>query len=319
MLGRRRGCGRGYVTIARGLHRLRLPDDADDCARLRADALAFQLVLPVEACFGHLTSAQLRGWWLPPLPAGLPLFVAQPKSCSAAARPGMVVTRHPTPPEYEVIAGVRVMTASETLLACARHLSLLDLVVLVDCVLRHGHATRAEVEAVAARRRRGAPLLRQALALADGRSDSPYETLLRLLHVSCGIEVVPQYELLDEAGNFVAKGDLLLAGTTTFHEYDGADHLKRPQQRKDRKRDRRIGNSGAVRRGYTKEDVLTQGITILRDADLSLGRVHDPSRIRPWHDLLRGSLFTPAGTAVLCRRLEIPGPDDQIRGGGPSA
>lgn len=221
VLGRRRGCGRGYVTIARGLHRLRLPDDADDCARLRADALAFQLVLPVEA--------------------------------------------------------------------------------------------------VAARRRRGAPLLRQALALADGRSDSPYETLLRLLHVSCGIEVVPQYELLDEAGNFVAKGDLLLAGTTTFHEYDGADHLKRPQQRKDRKRDRRIGNSGAVRRGYTKEDVLTQGITILRDADLSLGRVHDPSRIRPWHDLLRASLFTPAGTAVLCRRLQILGPDGQIRGGGPSA
>lgn len=95
-------------------------------------------------------------------------------------------------------------------------------------------------------------------------------------------------------------------GTTVLHEYDGADHLKRPAQRKDRKRDRRLGHADWLRRGYTKDDVLHQGVTILRDADVSLGREHDPSRIRAWHDLLRGSLFTPAGTAAFRRRIGLP-------------
>ncbi len=54
-----------------------------------------------------------------------------------------------------------------------------------------------------------------------------------------------------------------------------------------------------------KEDVLTQGVGILRDADASLGRPHRPERIRAWHVLLGQSLFTPAGTARLRTRLGL--------------
>lgn len=220
------------------------------------------------------------------------------------------MTRHPSPPSYDIVDGLRIMSVTETVLACARDLCLLDLVVLIDCVLHHEWATIEELQDVAARRRRGAPRLREALTYADGRSESAYETLLRMLHVVCGVEVVPQHELLDEAGFLLARGDLWLVGTRDFHEYDGRDHLDRRRQRKDHKRDRRIGGQDGRRRAYTKDDVLSQGITILRDADRAIGRDHDPARIRAWHDLLRESMFTPAGLAAFCRRVDITVPAD---------
>jgi hypothetical protein len=146
-------------------------------------------------------------------------------------------------------------------------------------------------------------MLRRALALADGRSESPWETLLRLFHLVCGIDVQPQYEVFDDDGRFVARGDLWLVGTTMLHEYDGGDHLKKPRQRKDLKRARRIGNADWERRGFTSEDLLHQAVGILREADATVGRAHDPTRVRAWNELLRASLFTPAGMARFCARV----------------
>lgn len=217
----------------------------------------------------------------------------------------------------ELTAGVRRTPPAETLLACARDLALLDLLVLVDCALHCGDVSAEELAPAAGSRRRGAPLLRRALAYADGRSESPWETLLRILHVVCGIDVEPQHELV-EHGVQVARGDLRLRGTTTLHEYDGGDHLERRRQRKDLKRSRRLGDVAWTRRGCTREDVLHQGVGILRDADSSIGRPHDPRRIRAWNALLRESCFTPSGLARLSRRFGLA-TDDGASASGHSA
>jgi hypothetical protein len=156
-------------------------------------------------------------------------------------------------------------------------------------------------------------MLRKALGLSDGRSESPYESLLRLLHVSCGVEVEPQHVLVDEAGSFVARADLWVVGTRSLHEYDGDVHLTRRARRNDLRRERRIGNEVWIRRGYTSAEVLHQGISILRDADLALCRPHRPERIRAWHKLLAESMFTPAGRELLCRRLGRVGTTDDGR------
>lgn len=132
--------------------------------------------------------------------------------------------------------GLRVATPGETLLACARDLSPLDLVVLVDGAVAAG-VDRAEIEAAAGLRRRGAPALRAALTLA-ARSESAWETVLRMLHHHLEAPVEPQHVVHDEGGEFVARGDLWLVGTRMLHEYDGADHLSRPRQRKDLRRPR---------------------------------------------------------------------------------
>jgi hypothetical protein len=191
------------------------------------------------------------------------------------------------------VHGVRVSPPAETLLACARDLGLLDVVVLGDAAAHAGHVSRVELLAAARQRRRGAPLLRRAIPLMDGRAESIYEGLLRLLHEVCRVPVEPQY------------ADLRIIGTNRLPEYDGEDHLHRLRQRRDLRRAGRIADAGFERRGYTMEDVLFAGSSILRDADRALGRPHEPERIAAWHDLLRDSLFSATGRHRLARRLKL--------------
>jgi hypothetical protein len=148
-------------------------------------------VLPSGAAFTHLTAAQLRGWWLPaPLPR--PVFVAVGRDGPHPARRGLLVSRHRCLPPTELCQGVRINSASETLLAAARDLGVLDLVLMADSAIRLGHCTIADLTAATDQRRRGARLLRAVLPLLDARSESPWESVMRVLHRAADIEVEPQ-------------------------------------------------------------------------------------------------------------------------------
>lgn len=215
------------------------------------------------------------------------------------------VVRHEIGPPKRVHIGLPLAEPAETLLGCAADLKLLDMVVLCDAALHVKACTPEDLVVAAAQRRRGAPMLRRVLSLADGRSESAWESMLRVLHVVCDVPVQPQADMFDDEV-FVARGDLLITGTRTLHEYDGEEHLKRPRQRKDLSRARRLGHIGYTRRGYTSHEVRKQAVGILRDADRSLGRVHRPERVRAWHALLMDSLFTPSGTERLRRRWKLP-------------
>lgn len=295
-LGRRRG--RHWVRVSRGLHRR-----ADAPDPRGADLLAWQAVLPDEAAFSALTAAHRRGWDLPPLPEALPVCVAMPYGLTAPARPGALrVTRHRLVPPHEVRGGLRLTTAAETLLTCAPLVSLLDLVVLVDSALRAGDIELLELHLVCRHHRRGVGRLRDAVALADSGADSVMETLLRVLHAVCGVEVDTQHTVRDALGGFVARGDLWLVGTRTLVEYDGAVHADRRRQRQARRRDRRVSAAGWVLQAYTDEDVLRRPATVLREIDAAVGRPHEPQRIRAWTALVRESAWTSAGRAALAHR-----------------
>ena len=291
VVGRRRS--QGWVRVSRGLYR------THDCN----DLAAWQLVLPPCGAFTHLTAARALGWWVPPLPAGLPVIARVDRRTPRPRRPGLQVIRsdprHP-PAEHE---SLRLDSACDVLLVSARDLALLDLLVLVDSALHAGACTRLDIEVVAACGRRGTRRLREALHLADGRAESPWETLLRAFHVVCEVDVEPQPDIVMPDGSFVARADLLLSGTRTIHEYDGGDHLRRDQQQADLRRARRLNDAGVVRRGYTSYDLLREPIGILRDIDATMGRDHDPSRLRAWHALLFESLHTRSGQARLMARL----------------
>ena len=304
-------------TVARGLHRTPVasPDPAAGPAELAqhrratalADLLAWQQALRPGACFTHLSAVIVRGWALPELPADLPVWIAQEKGINPSRRRGARVIRQSTPPDGEVIAGVRLARPAETLLACARDLSVLDLVVVIDSALHCGDVGVAELQAVVAGRRPGAARLREALRLADGRSESAWESLLRVLHVVCGFEVEPQREFHHQ-GQFVARADLHLVGTRSLHEYDGAEHRKKARQQSDLRRDRRILAAGLVRRGYAKDDITDRPMEILRDACTATGRAFDPHALEPWLVLWNDSSFSPYGAFLLAKRLAIPAP-----------
>jgi len=287
--------GRRWVPAARGLHH-----------RPEVTALhAWQQVLPASAAFSHLTAAGLHDWWLPPLPPELPVLVDQAELDPRTRLPGVRVTRTAGPVPVVDVDGLRVASAPQVLLACARDVGLLDLVVLLDSALRSGCAAD-DVRAVCTPRRRGVVALRAALELADPRSESPWETVLRVMHVTLGAVVVPQHPVHDPSGSPVARGDLWLEGTTTLHEYDGAVHREVAQHTADLRRDRALTSAGWTRRGYVAADLRDRPVAVLRDIDETLGRDHDPTRIRPWLALLATSTFTPAGRARLTRRLTRP-------------
>ena len=288
--------GPAWRSVTYGVH---VTADASTVDEL----LAWQQLLPTHGGFTHLTGAAVRGWWLPPIPAAMPVFGSIGQRDPRPLREGIRTVRLKNPSAVETVGDVRVASAFEILIACARDLGLLDMVVLLDGAATAGDVDLAELrrDPLLLRRRAGLPALRRALELADPRSESAWETLLRLLHVVCGVEVEPQFEV-PELG---ARADLLIVGTRTFHEYDGEVHLPRTQQRKDLRRHRRLDVDAWSRHGYTSDDVLHRAVTILRDADHATGRPHEPERVRVWHDLLRESLFTPAGTSRFLRRLGL--------------
>jgi len=281
-----------YPTLAGGVR------DVDE---LRA----WTLLLPAGAAFTHLTAAALRGWWLPLLPDYLPVFVALPNAVWRPRRKGLQVSRHTSEVAHGWLEGLPIADPAEVLLAAARHLGLLDLVVLCDSALHHRDVTIDQIRATSGLRRRGAPRLRTALPMLDGRSESPGETLLRLLHTTCQVPVEVQAPLLDEHGQTVARADLRIAGTRRLVEYDGAHHHDARQYERDRARARQMQALGWVPYSYSATTVRRQPQLILRDADQALGRPDDPGRLDAWHPLIQDSTFTRTGMARLRGRLGL--------------
>lgn len=290
-----------------GIHRPATYPDLGEHRRTwpEEDLLGWQLLLTNQGCFTGLTALEIWGIPLPPLPRRCPVFVALGKNDPRPLRAGVHTSRHIQPPAHAVVRGLRVASVAEALTAAARWVGLLDVVAMTDAALNLELVSVTELEQCARSRRPGSRALRNALALVDGRAQSLWESLLRLLHVVCDIEVESQWAVCDVDGLVIAESDLWLVGTTALHEYDGDEHETAPRRVKDRRRDRRLDKAGFVRRGYTSGDVLRRAVTILEDADRALGRPHDPTRIRAWHRLLRGSLFTAAGRVAFLERVPV--------------
>lgn len=262
---------------------------------------AWSLVLPSSAAFTHLTAAELRGWWMPEaIPH--PVFVALREGDTCPHRAGLLASRHPSRVPSEPVSGVRLTTPAETLLAAARDLGVLDLVLMGDSALRLGHCTIDDLVATGAQRRRGAPTLRRVIGLLDKRSESPWESVMRVLHQAADIPVEPQHEVFDQWGRFVARGDLWIVGTNRLHEFDGGVHRNPDTQSWDLTRDRRLIEATWQRFGFTKSQVLNDGASIIASTDTLLGRSWDPARLRRWNALIADSMFGRPGRARALRR-----------------
>lgn len=225
--------GRDWERITRGVY-------AAGLNRTELEELAaWQLVVPRTAAFTHLTVARLRGWWLPAtIPH--PVFAAMLNDDPRPRRPGWLICRHTQPFAMNLVNGLRITTAGETILAAARDLGVLDLVILGDSALRLRHCTLTDLEITARQRRRGAPLLRRVIPLLDARSESPWESIMRVLHQAAEIPVTPQQDIFDERGRFIARADLRIDGTRRIHEYDGERHRDPEVHELDLERDRAL-------------------------------------------------------------------------------
>ena len=134
--------------------------------------------------------------------------------------------------------------------ASPAELGVQDLVVIGDtCVRLLDEGRRADVrpgattspgvralhEALGRRvRPRGKVMLREALDLIRPRVKSPMESRARLMFVRAGFpEPVVNLPILDEAGDFLAEGDLVWPDQRVIGEYQGEHHADRRRRSAD--------------------------------------------------------------------------------------
>ncbi len=250
-------------------------------------------VLPRPVAFCGPTALLLQQFRTPTLPALLPVFVTVPTADGHPRRAGIRLRQANLPvADVREFHGLPVTSAFRTVVDLAGWLGLLDLLVVIDGMLYDGRLSGADLLALAAvRRRRGVRTLRRAVELADGRSESAYETLLRLLFALAGIPVQPQLNVYDDAGTWLARADLLIEGTRRLPEYDGETHRGRERHESDLARDKRLSRAGYERYGYTAKELFGSPEVIVADAEDALGWPRRLDRLAGWFMEYRKSLF----------------------------
>lgn len=293
---------RGFDRISHGLYRP-TRDGLDRHQSFRRELEAWLLVLPPGARFTHLTAARIRGWHLPKLPEGVPVFAAVSGTHRRPRRPGLVCARLVTTPAVPVqVDGLPVDETEEILLRAARDLGFLDLRILVESALRARDVDHDRMLAVLESGRPGVRNLRAAYRTASARTESGGETVLLVFHEVLQIAVEAQRELFDDEGTFVARADLYLSGTPYLHEYDGEVQRGKRQHAIDLRRERRLGDTAYVRKGFTLDDLLNHALTVMHEIDRALDRPHRPARFRRWQVLVQQSLYSDVGRERLLNR-----------------
>ena len=134
----------------------------------------------------------------------------------------------------------------------------------IDMCLRHGLATRPEVERIQLPRMkgyRGIQLVRDALAIASDRAESPRESELRYYWLESGLPPpIVNPEVYDERGRFLGRVDLLDEESGYGAEYNGHWHEMWDRPEKDVQRLAALRSLNLTMDEFTKVDVGGPGI-----------------------------------------------------------
>jgi hypothetical protein len=136
--------------------------------------------------------------------------------------------------ETSVCHGIRLTTPARTAFDLGRRKGLTTAVIRLDALMHTTGLKVADVELLAERHRgaRGLVQLRQALLMADGGAESPYETKTRLVLVGSGLpRPQSQIEVVNQWGAVMARIDMGWEEPKVGVEFDGAQHWTDPAQR----------------------------------------------------------------------------------------
>lgn len=244
-----------WVRLLRGTY---VPADVPVDLALRCSAV--QRLLPQHARVADRCLLWLLG--IDVLPAGPPVLeVVVPRNAVPPRRVELRARIADVPPRDRSRLGrrlriLRPLRASTDLL---RRLPLVEAVVVADAVqhadLCSADALREELARHAAGLR-GVVQARRAVDLSDARAESPPESRLRLGFVLAGLRPVPQYEVRDALGRFVARVDLAFPERRLAVEYDGrAVHEREDVFARDRQRQNDLVRAGWTVLRFTAADV----------------------------------------------------------------
>lgn len=156
------------------------------------------------------------------MPAGVEM---SRRAYGASTRPGLAMRRPwGAGPTDVTVAGLArpVQCLAEVAIDIAAHHDIPDGLVVADAARRRGLDTDALITAADAfGTRAGAHRARTVARFADPRAESAAESRARWVLAALGWTVIPQFEVYDEHGRFVARADFLVAGTNVIVEVDG--------------------------------------------------------------------------------------------------
>lgn len=154
------------------------------------------------------------------------------------------------PDEFQSVGDMPVTTPARTAFDLGRRLDFTSAVQRVDALMNATDIKAQDVRAVASGHPgvRGLRQLRTVLAVADGGSESPYESLTRLLLIRNGFpRPQTQIRVTDEGGFVIARLDMGWPQWRVGVDFDGAHHWTDPRQRsKDIERYARLPELGWV-------------------------------------------------------------------------
>jgi hypothetical protein len=194
------------------------------------------LVLPPDAVVSHLTA--LRLWKFEPRRSDDLEFSTN--SLAVTVLPGVRLHRRQGRLTPEFRHGLPVTGPDRTFVDCGTRLSLVQLVQVAEHLIHSGATTYDRLIAYClARHLHGVQRARRAMALVVPGSESPMETLVRLMLVFARLPCPePNVWIVDGQGRRVARVDLLFAEFKVIVEYDGWQHERSSAQRQ-RDRERR--------------------------------------------------------------------------------
>lgn len=235
-------CAEGYLR--RPVKGVYVAAQVEDSLELRAAVL--RLVVPEDAVITDRTA----GWLL-----GAPMVLAPgehvvvPRVCVFVNRKGARLRndlsrsgqRTLRPDDVTEVLGLQVTTPIRTACDLGRLLSRDSAFAALDAMLALGVFTREELQEAAHRfrRMRGVRQLRGFVVLADGRSQSPGESIVRLRWIDLLTVPPPQLQIeVVRPGQWSYWLDLGVEELLFAVEYDGEQwHRRTPEQRaRDRKR-----------------------------------------------------------------------------------
>lgn len=196
------------------------------------------LLAPPSAVLGGRSAAYLLGAESL-VDSSSPVEVIVPEHGRFGPVTGLRVRRAPLPDsDVRSVGRYSCTTPVRTALDIARLEQLPESVVALDVLLARGLVLPGRLAEAAAclLPARGTRRARRAVDLADERSESPPESMLRVRLRLAGLTPVPQYVVRDAAGHFVARVDLAFPEQRVAIEYDGAWHGKPGQLAHDRRR-----------------------------------------------------------------------------------
>jgi uncharacterized protein DUF559 len=219
-LSRRQLEGSTWKRIAPGLYAWR-QSVLDELAILTA----VRGRLPAGAVFSGRTAAFLHGLDVDPCD---PIEITIPDRSASSGWRGITIRRRALEVADVCVAqGLEATSPLRTLLDRARDLPIFDAVAEVDMGLNRGVARLCDLEDFIARNPEvyRAARIRRVIGLTEPRSESPMESLLRLILVFGKLpRPVAQQELYSEAGQFLGRADLYYAHAKLVLEYDGTTH-----------------------------------------------------------------------------------------------